>query len=53
MIIYDGVLCKVINTNEKGDLELEVLEMMPWENAPDIGSRFWVPGDDEHLGQKE
>ena len=51
MIIYDGVLCKVVDTNENGDLELEVMEMMPWVSAPQVGARFWVPSDDEYLGK--
>lgn len=51
MVTYDGVLCRIVSKNEKGHLELEVLEFMPWENAPVVGSRFWVPGDDEFLGK--
>lgn len=49
MIIYDGVLCKVVDTNKRGDLELEVMEMMTWENSPEVGTRFWVPSDDKYL----
>lgn len=45
----DGVPVKIIAENTRGDLELEVTEKMPWESSPDVGDRFWVPGDDKYL----
>lgn len=51
MSTYDGVLCVVVDENEKGDLELEVVEMMPWPNAPEVGYRFWIKADDEYWGK--
>lgn len=53
MLIYDGVLCKVVDENEKGHLELEVVELAPWPNAPEVGSRFWVPGDDKYIHRQD
>lgn len=49
MTTYDGVPVKIVNRNERDDVELEVTEKMPWESSPDIGDRFWVPGDDKYL----
>lgn len=49
MKTYDGVPVKIVNWNERGDLELEVTEKMPWESSPDVGDRFWVTADDEYL----
>lgn len=49
MKTYDGVPVKIVNWNERGDLELEVTEKMPWESSPDVGDRFWVNGDDKYL----
>ena len=46
---YNGVPVKVVNRNERGDLELEVTEKMPWNNSPDVGDRFWVVDADEYL----
>lgn len=51
MTTYDGVLCAVVDENENGDLELEVLEAMPWPNAPEVGTRFWIKADDEYFGK--
>lgn len=51
MTTYDGVLCRVVDENEKGDLELEVLELMPWDNAPEVGTRFWINANDEYFGK--
>lgn len=53
MFLYDGVLCRVINENERGDKEIEVLEMCPWPNAPEVGSKFWVKSDDKYLPGNE
>lgn len=52
---YDGVPVKIVNRNERGDLELEVTEKMPWQASPDVGSRFWIiPGCDNNFkGDKE
>lgn len=49
MSTYDGVPVKIVSRNERGDVELEVTEKMPWEASPDVGNRFWVPGNDEYL----
>lgn len=49
MKTYDGVPVKIVNWNERGDLELEVTEKMPWESSPDVADRFWVTGDDKYL----
>jgi hypothetical protein len=51
MTTYDGVLCKVVDEDEKGHLELEVIEAMPWNYAPEVGSRFWITPDDEYFGK--
>lgn len=51
MTMYDGVPVKIVNRNERGDVEIEVVEQMPWEAAPIIGSRFWVPENDPYLKQ--
>lgn len=50
MTTYDGVLCAVVDENDSGDLELEVLELMPWPGAPEVGRRFWIKSDDEYFG---
>ena len=47
--MYDGVPVKIVNSNEHGEVEIEVTEQMPWESSPDVGDRFWVTGDDKHL----
>lgn len=49
MTTYDGVPVKIVNRNGRGDVLLEVTEKMPWNNSPDVGDRFWVPGNDEYL----
>lgn len=49
---YDGVPVKIVNRNERGDVEVEVMERMPWYDSPDVGDRFWVNGDDEYLKGK-
>ena len=46
---YDGVRVKVIDTNERGDILLEVVEKAGWEDSPDVGAFFWVPSNDEYL----
>lgn len=49
MTMYDGVPVKIVNRNEHGEVEIEVTEQIPWDNAPTIGSRFWISGDDKYL----
>lgn len=46
---YDGVPVIIFEKNQKGDLHVEVIKKMPWENSPDVGSKFWVTGDDKYL----
>lgn len=47
-IEYDGVKCTIPELMQKSAL-LEVAELAPWDNAPEVGSRFWVNFDDEHF----
>lgn len=46
---YDGVPVKIVSRNNRGDVELEVTEKMPWQASPNIGDRFWIPCNDKYL----
>lgn len=52
-MIYDGVKVKKLETNERGDILLEVVEKAPWPDSPDAGAYFWVPSNDKYLGETE
>lgn len=52
MMKYDGTPVKVVTTDDKGHVLLEVTETLSHAHAPVVGSQFWTRPDDEYFPQE-